>query len=312
MSQTTTDLYLAAQKPPFNDLTVDPKWHNIRMVTPIGRFAYIHVDQPFAIPSTDPGKPSRPAYSASLLMSPGDDQNPIIADLHRAAAAVADAHWPAIQRPDPNNPGNIVSVPGSHLFWTDAKAGGLHYPLRKGDDNYMKDPQKFALWRGLWFINCGMNPKTKSGADQRPVTLDEKGTACDPKLFYPGCYGRMQITVSPFDNSGNRGVTFYLNAVQFARHGEKMATFDAGGFAQNAFAKAGAIQGDVGQPPTGFGPHTAGGANPPGVPPGTPFGFAAPPPQAQPGAPSPGQPPGGFAAPPASVAGASAGRPPGV
>jgi hypothetical protein len=309
MSQTTIDSYLAAQTAPINDLTVDPKYHNIRMVTPIGRFAYIHVDAPFAIPSRDPNQPSRPMYSATLMMAPGTAEAPIVADLHKAAAAVADAHWPAIQRPDPNNPSSIITVPGSHLFWTDSMQGGLHYPLRKGDDNYMKDPQKFGLWRGLWFINCGMAPKTKSGADQRPAVLDEKGTPCDPKLFYPGCYGRMQVTVSAYDTAGNRGVTYYLNAVQFARHGEKMQTFDAGGFAQNAFAKAGAITGDPGAPPIGFGANTAAGAQPPGVPPGTPFGFAAPPPAGQPAAAA--NPPAGFAAP--SPAATQPGfRPPGV
>lgn len=309
MSQTLPQIddYLAAQSMPQNDLTVDPKWHNIRLVTPVGRFAYIHVETPHIIASTD-GTPPRPMYSATLLMAPGTEQKPIVADLWRAAVAVADTHWPAIQRPDPNNPGNIITVPGSQLFFTDAKAGGLHLPLRKGDDNYMREPQKFALWRGLYFINCGMQPKTRAGADQRPVTLDESGTSCEAKIFYPGCYGRMQITVSPFDIKGNRGVTYYLNAVQFARHGERMASFDAGGFAKNAFAKAGAIAGDVGTPPTGFGPNTASpGQAPPGLPIGTPYGFA-PPPAAGAGQPAAAANPG-FVASPVAAGGP---RPPGV
>ena len=280
MSQTQTveiDRYLASQMMPPNDLAVDPKFHNIRMVTPVGRFPYIHVDTPFAIPQPN-GQPGKPMFSATLMMAPGTEQNPIIADLYRAAVAVADARWPAVQRPDPQNPSNIITVKGSALFGVDSKAGGLHYPLRKGDDNYLRDPQKFGAWRGLWFINCGMHPKTQSGADQRPVCLDERGTACDPKLFYPGCYGRMQVTVAPFDVNGNKGVTFYLNAVQFARHGERMATFDAGAQAASMFAKAGALSGDVGAPPTGFGPNTqAPGAAPPGAAPGVPYGFAAPP-----------------------------------
>ncbi len=274
----TVDPYLAAQDMPANELTVDPKFHNIRIVTPVGRLPYIHVDAPFAIPNANaaPGTAPRLSYSATLLMAPGTQEKPIVLDIYRAIVAVADAHWPAMQRPDPQNPSNIVTVSGSQLFGVDAKAGGLHYPLRKGDDNYMKDPQKFGLWRGLYFINCGMAPKTKSGADQRPVCLDEKGMACDPKLFYPGCYGRMQITVAAFDTNGNKGVTFYLNAVQFARHGEKMATFDVGAQAQNMFARAGALPAATGTAPAGvgFGPNTA---TPGSTPPGVPFGFAAPP-----------------------------------
>ena len=75
---------------------------------------------------------------------------------------------------------------------------------------------------------------------------------------------------------GNKGVTFYLNAVQFARHGEKMATFDVGAQAQSMFAKAGALPAATGTAPAGvgFGPNTA---TPGSTPPGVPFGFAAPP-----------------------------------
>ena len=277
MSQTQTvqiDQYLAAQTMPPNDLTVDLKFHNIRMVTPVGRFAHIHVDAPFIIQQLN-GQPGRPMFSGTLMMAPGTEQNPIIADLYRAVVAVADAHWAAVQRPDPANPSNIVTVKGSALFGVDSTAGGLHYPLRKGDDNYMRDPTKFGAWRGLWFINCGMSPKTKAGVDQRPICLDERGMQCEPKIFYPGCYGRMQVTVAPFDVNGNKGVTFYLNAVQFARHGERMATFDAGAHAVTMFTKAGALSSDVGAPPIGFVPNTqAPGAIPVG---GVPYGFAAPP-----------------------------------
>jgi hypothetical protein len=277
----TVDPYLAAQDMPTNELTVDPKFHNIRIVTPVGRLPYIHVDAPFAIPNANaaPGTAPRLSYSATLLMAPGTQEKPIVLDIYRAIVAVADAHWPAVQRPDPQNPSNIITVPGSQLLGVDSKAGGLHYPLRKGDDNYMKNPQTFAAWRGLFFINCGMNPKTKAGVDQRPVCLDEKGMACDPKIFYPGCYGRLQVTVAPFDTNGNKGVTLYLNAVQFARHGERMASFDAGAQARTMFGRAGALPGDVGAPPAGgapvgFGPNTA---TPGSTPPGVPFGFAAPP-----------------------------------
>ena len=278
MSQTTLaiDSYLANQVMPPNDLTVDPKYFNVRMVTPIGRFAYVHVDRPHAIRNLD-GTQGEPKYSATLLFAPGTNERPIIADLHRAAAAVADTKWPAIQRPDPQNPSNIITVTGSYLFSVPQEMGGVHYPLRQGNDNYMRNPQTFALWRGLWFINTSMQPASKAGVEQKPVCLDERGTPCDPRLFYSGCYGRAMITVAAFDNRGKKGVTFYLNAVQFARHGERMASFDQQAAAAGAFAKAGALSGDIGTPP-GLGPHSMQpGALPPGaVPIGTPPGFAAP------------------------------------
>jgi Protein of unknown function (DUF2815) len=291
------DPYLAAATMPPNDFTIDPQYHNMRITTPIGRFAYIHVAAPHAIRQAD-GSAGKLMFNATLLMAPGTEQQPIVLDLHRAACMVADTHWPAVDRVDPQS-GGMVKVKGSDMFWVDSKLGGFHYPLRRGDESYIKEPAKFAAWRGLWFINCGMAPKTKSGIDQRPVCLDEQGNETDPARFYPGCYGRLNVTVAPFDNMGNKGVTFYLNAVQFAKHGERMATgFDTVAAAKNAFGKAGALP--VAEPmqpqggfPTGFGPNSAGPGN---VPPGIAVpGFAQPPAQApmqmQPSAPIPPQQP---------------------
>jgi hypothetical protein len=313
------DSYLAAQVMPVQDLKVDPQWHNISMTTPIGRFGYIHVDKPFAIPSRDPTQPSKPAFSATLLMAPGTNERPIVADLHRAAVMIAHAKLgPTIQRANPQT-GQSENVPSESLFWVDGKQGGIHYPLRQGNDDYMKEPQKFEHRRGLWYINSGMPPKSKKNVDQAPVCLDEKGMPCSPELFYPGCYGRIGITAYWYENSGNRGVSFFLNWVQFSKHGEKLATFDRAGAAMAMAQKAGAISGDIGAPPagfaTGFGPNAAHGASPAGAG-GAPYGFAAP-------APLPGQPaaqPAGFAQPAATPGypptatpgGVPGGRPPGV
>lgn len=319
MSQTIEpiqiDPYLAAATMPPNDFTIDPQYHNMRIITPIGRFPYVHAAAPHSIKQQD-GSAGKLMYSATLLMAPGTQEHPIVLDLYRAACMVADAHWPSIDRPDPQNPSVIIKVKGSQMFQVPQNLGGFHYPLRSGDDNYMKEPAKFKDWRGLFFINCGMAPKTKSGVDQRPVCLDEQGNETDPARFYPGCYGRLNVTVAPFEAMGNKGVTFFLNAIQFAKHGERMTTgFDSIGAAKAAFGKAGALPiAEPMQPTTGFGPNSA---TPGSVPPGGMPGFAAPPPaQAQPQQPAAGfippqqaQVPGGGQAWAPSVPGA---RPPGV
>jgi Protein of unknown function (DUF2815) len=172
-------------------------------------------------------------------------------------------------------------VPGSQLLGTPENLGGLHYPLRAGDENYVKEPAKFGEWRGLWFINTGMDPKSRSGIDQRPWALDEQGNETDPARFYPGCFGRLNLTVYPFANE-SKGVSFILNGIQFAKHGERMVTgFDRVGAGKASMAAAGALP--VAEPmtppggfPTGFGPNSAQpGLAPPGV---SVPGFAAPPP----------------------------------
>jgi hypothetical protein len=273
--QTAPDTYLMAQKAPPNKLEVDPKYHNIRLITPIGRFQYIHVDAPFALKQKD-GSAGKLQYSATMFWFGGTEENPIVADLHKAITLVADAHWPAIQRPDAN--GNIVNVPGSKLLGQPANLGGLHYPLRSGSDSWTREPDKFGFLRGMFFINVSMQPQTKAGQPQRPITIDEKGFDLDPTKFYPGCYGRMDITCAPFDAAGNKGVTFFLNGVQFARHGEMLATSNPGDRVKQGFANAGAIEVDPYQQ-TGYGANTM---HPGNVPPGAamgPAGFAAPPPQ---------------------------------
>jgi hypothetical protein len=301
LPQVAIDPYLAAATMPPNDFTIDPQYHNMRIVTPIGRFPYIHVAQPHAIRQRD-GTVGRSMFTATIMMAPGTEENPIIADLWRCVYAVADAHWPQVERADPQT-GQRTMVPGSSMFGVPANLGGFHFPLRRGDENYIRDPSKFEEWRGLWFFNCGMAPKTKSGLDQRPVTLNEQGEECDPGRFYPGCYGRLMVTVAPYEQMGNRGVTFYLNAVQYASNGKRMAVgFDSVGAAKGLFGKAGALP--IAQPmdAPGFGPNTM----QPGV---SVPGFAAPmqqpmqqmqPQQQQPlmqPAPSPAAGPGGFVPP---------------
>jgi ssDNA-binding protein len=286
------DPYLLAAAMPPNDLTVDPQYHNARIVTPIGRLFYVHVDKPHAI--IQPGKPpGAPKFTATLGMNPA-----VTMDLYKTIMAVADMHWPSVQRADPSNPGGIVNLTGSQMLTIPPHLGGFHYPLRSGDEAFSVStkPLSFAHWRGLYFINTSVNPKTKQGADRRPISLDELGNPTDPARFYPGCYARLKVTVATFSNSGNNGITFFLDAIQFARHGEPIKTgFDQEGAARNAFAAAGALP--VAEPVNlgAFGPNSAG---PGSIPPGMAMpGFAPPPPvqgQSQPGYPPQAQPQHGY------------------
>lgn len=289
MSDFVFDQYLASQTMPPQQLAMDPQYFNITMVTPIGRFLNCDVNKPRSIRQKD-GKVNDPKFAITLLMAGGTNENPIVADLYKAIAAIANAKIPSINRPNPTNPSQMVQMTGEQLLQIDPDLGGLHYPLRDGNKMWMKEPDKNVIYRGGWFINASMFPATKDGTPQEPLCFDERNMRCDPSIFYRGCYGRAMVRVAWFDTNGNKGVTFYLQGVQFARHGEKLTSFDASGAVQGAFAAAGALP--VTEPaPGATGPNF--GAPPPGA------GFAAPATGFAQPAPPMQQPQTGFAAPPA-------------
>lgn len=84
----------------------------------------------------------------------------------------------------------------------------LLLPLKNGDD------KKDALYKGRKYIT----PKSKDIVK----CYDAARRTIDATEIYGGCYARAQISLGTF-NLGNRGVTCYLNAVQFVRDGEKLS-----------------------------------------------------------------------------------------
>ena len=291
IAQNAVDTYLAQQVAPPQKIELDPQYGSIRMVTPIGRFAYVTLMKPKAVKQPD-GSMGAEQYSLTLLLRPES-----CGDLYNAVCAVANNRWPSEQKPDPQNPNVMKNFTGAELLFIDPRMGGLHYPLRSGDESYMRDPVKFGVWRGLFFINTSVAAtNAKTGASTAPVCKDENGRDCRPDVFYSGCYGRLQVTLFAYpkpgtQGRGSRGVGVALNAVQFARHGERLAGFDASKAAADAFGAAGAIAPDptAPQPQIGYGPNTgsAGSVPPGGVAPGfaapVQSGFAAPPQQMAPG-----------------------------
>ena len=313
MSQSTNEMdpKLAASVMPPQQFALDPQYGSVRMITPVGRLAYVTLIKPKQVENN--GQKGDPQYTCTILLNPN-----VCQDLYRAIAMVANHRWPGEQRPDPANPSNMIMMTGEQLLFLPQKQGGLHYPLRDGNDAYMREPVKYGAFRGLFTLNASIVAVNRTtGASQQPVALNEAGERTDITRFYSGCYGRLQVTFFAFPKPGaqipNRGVGVSLNAVQFADHGEKLATFDAEKAAVGAFAAVGALP--TAQPAPGFGPNTGGATS---VPPGMAVpGFAAPPapppqqvqqPQTQ-FAPSAPVPPAAQPWAPAAPAGA---RPPGV
>jgi hypothetical protein len=59
---------------------------------------------------------------------------------------------------------------------------------------------------------------------QRPGLVDRDRNPVDEvtSVFYPGCYVRATLNVFCYDNSGNKGVSFGLNNVQFICDGDSL------------------------------------------------------------------------------------------
>jgi hypothetical protein len=288
------DQYLMQQVAPQQELKMESypdkdgaTIHQIRMVTPIGRFSFAHLDKPHAVQAGQ-----TPKFGVSLLMSPQ-----ACGDIWKAICMIAEAGWPenkAEMIADPST-GQTRMVHGHGLIL----AGRLHSPLRNGDEMFAKKPANYGVYRGVYFINASTTPTASRPA---PICYDENQQPIPPGSIYSGCYGRLWIglaTISP--KQPTRGITAYLQAVQFARHGEKLAGFDLAGAATAAFGAAGPIRTEP-----GFGFHSGApfGGQPGQPAPGgaPPQGFAAPPAGfAAPPAAAPGAPPPGFAAPPAGA-----------
>ena len=75
----------------------------------------------------------------------------------------------------------------------------------------------------------------------KPQVVDQNRVAIfDADKVYPGCYCRAVVAPYTYDNSGNRGVSFSLEAVQFIRDGERIG----GGVSADIF-NDGKVQGDA-------------------------------------------------------------------
>lgn len=93
----------------------------------------------------------------------------------------------------------------------------LHWPLKDGDEKSDTNPE----YAGCYFIS----PTSKN-----PVVLLDRSkrqlTEADDKL-YPGAYVNASLTVASFNASMKKGVSIFLNGIQFFADGERLAGHDA-------------------------------------------------------------------------------------
>jgi hypothetical protein len=156
-----------------------------KVVTGKVRLSYCHLFEPY---SNDPDKEAR--YSVTILIPKKDKAT--LAKIDAAIAAAKEAGKPK---------------------WGGKIPAGLKSTLHDGDEE--ADLERNPEYAGHMYM--AMSSKTRPGvvdADLDPVL--------DPTSVYSGCYARVSINAFPYSNSGNKGISFGLNNVQFLEDGEPL------------------------------------------------------------------------------------------
>lgn len=100
--------------------------------------------------------------------------------------------------------------------WPSKRPAKLNFTLHDGDGERPSDGEPYGPeCKGHMVINV----KSKD----RPGIVDKSGTEMlDPRPFDSGDYVRVSMNFRGFDVDGNKGVTAYLNNIQFLHRGEPL------------------------------------------------------------------------------------------
>lgn len=92
--------------------------------------------------------------------------------------------------------------------WGGSQPKGLKMPIRDGDE--ADDNPEYA---GYYTLSVS--------STRKPSVVDQNvQPILDATEIYSGCWARAAIVAWPYNNSGNKGVTFFVNHVQKIRDGE--------------------------------------------------------------------------------------------
>lgn len=155
------------------------------------RLSYEHIFRPDAI-----AEGSEPKYSASWII-PKD--HPQVKELKEALVKALDEKFPGKRKPGSPWPSK------------------LHNPLKDGDEMADEHPE----YAGCYVL--------KSASKIRPKVYDRRKNpvTAEDELFYSGCFCNASLAAAGFDAQANKGVTVYLNGVQFVMDGDRLAGADA-------------------------------------------------------------------------------------
>jgi len=154
-----------------------------RVVTGKCRLSYVHLFEPF---SNIEGQEKK--YSVTILVPKTDKAT--IAKLKAAREAAAED--------------------GKAKTFGGKIPGNLKSTLHDGDEE--ADLDRNPEYAGHWYMSVGS--KTRPG-----VVDADLNAILDSTAVYSGCYARVSINAFPYSQSGNKGISFGLNNVQFLDDG---------------------------------------------------------------------------------------------
>lgn len=139
---------------------------------------------------------SDPRYSASWILP---KSSPQVMAVKEALTKALDEKFPGKRKPGAPWPSS------------------MHNPLKDGDEMADEHPE----YAGSYVL--------RSGSKNRPVVMGrhKEALAEEDGVVYSGCFCNVSLAAAGFDAQVKKGVTCYLNGVQFVRDGERLAGYDA-------------------------------------------------------------------------------------
>ena len=157
------------------------------------RLSFEHIFKPDAIGE------SEPKYSASWIIPKNDPQAKKVME---ALAKALDEKFPGKRKPGGAWPSNF------------------HNPLVDGDELADERPE----YAGCYVL--------KSASKNRPKVYDRRKNpiTAEDEIIYSGCFCNVSLAAQGFEfEKLKKGVTVYLNGVQFFANGERLSGYDASG-----------------------------------------------------------------------------------
>lgn len=157
------------------------------------RLSYEHIFHADAIGD------SEPKYSASWIIP---KEHPQVKAVKGALTKALDEKFPGKRKP---------GAPWPSSF---------HSPLADGDEMADEHPE----YAGCYVL--------KSSSKNRPLVMGRRKEQLTEEdgVIYSGCYCNASLAAAGFEfEKLKKGVTVYLNGVQFVRDGERLAGYDASG-----------------------------------------------------------------------------------
>lgn len=139
---------------------------------------------------------SEPRYSASWII-PKD--SPQVKTIKEALAKALDEKFPGKRKPGAPWPSS------------------MHNPLKDGDEMADEHPE----YAGAYVL--------RSGSKNRPIVMGRRKEAITEEdgIIYSGCFCNVSLAAAGFDAQVKKGVTVFLNGVQFVKDGDRLSGFDA-------------------------------------------------------------------------------------